>query len=479
MRRSADEILERNILDRSLLKIGEGALRGEKLPRVKGTLVRLKSLEDEEWEIPLGLVIPNPEQPREYFDPGKLEELKRTIQKQGQQQAIQVVPFQVGSEKHAKLLIIDGGRRHRVLGELKEPNIRAVIKWIPTADEVFERSVTLNIRQENNPLELAKACRRMIEKRVSSGMSKADAILEVGSTVGLSEHMVRNYLRLLTLSKEIQALILEGKLRGGAAETILNARSKHGDRLDEVTLAYQLISNPGKDFDKPTPGKRRGTFSKQAVRDAITETVMRGGSMSPDEAQQVEAAHGVNELSTAVQILGRRIGAVLGFQPRKVVVDVLRNKSGNPPEVLEERVADLVPQLQALYREIVRAALAPAPLDIPKGKPTFAVHIGHFQQRFGNPLRFEIARLLARASDNSGSLLTAQAISQALQNGQPSPPYSSVEIANNMRHLETELESTGLLLETHETRRRDSRGTLEKIPGYRLAWVPETSAKSK
>lgn len=76
-------------------------------------------VEGEIYKIPTGLIDPDPEQPREYFDPAQMAETKNSINLMGQQQAGQVFKLPNGRYK-----LIDGERRFRICRELDIPSLK-------------------------------------------------------------------------------------------------------------------------------------------------------------------------------------------------------------------------------------------------------------------------------------------------------------------------------------------------------------------
>ena len=74
------------------------------------------------------LIVPNPNQPREYFDPEKMAEMRKTIKKMGQVQPLSVVPI-VLEDGTRKLFIIDGERRFRAVKELGLSTVKVIVAW--------------------------------------------------------------------------------------------------------------------------------------------------------------------------------------------------------------------------------------------------------------------------------------------------------------------------------------------------------------
>src|SRR3990167_11029019 len=72
--------------------------------------------------IPISSIVPEANQPRQYFDPAKLEELKNSIAKHSV-----LVPIAVMAQDNGKYLLIDGERRYRASLALKLKDIPAIV----------------------------------------------------------------------------------------------------------------------------------------------------------------------------------------------------------------------------------------------------------------------------------------------------------------------------------------------------------------
>ena len=97
-----------------------------------GQFIRLQELEDNIWYVPIELIIPNPDQPRNYFDEKKLNEMEVSMLDRGQENAAAVVPY-IDSEGKIKFLIEGGERRFRVITErIGAQYMKVEIKWRPT-----------------------------------------------------------------------------------------------------------------------------------------------------------------------------------------------------------------------------------------------------------------------------------------------------------------------------------------------------------
>lgn len=163
--------------------------------------------------LPLHKVEPNPNQPRQDFDPEQLEALARSIGEHGVVQPLTVRPLPNGYYQ-----IIAGERRWRAarMAELKE--IPAVIM---EADDkkTMELALIENLqRQDLNPVEEALGYQSLIS---DYGLTQEEA----ASRVGKSRPAVTNALRLLQLTPEILEMVRNGSLSAGHARAVLSLKS--------------------------------------------------------------------------------------------------------------------------------------------------------------------------------------------------------------------------------------------------------------
>lgn len=163
---------------------------------------------DEIREIEIDLIQPGQQQPRTFFDETKLEELAQSIRTTGIIQPLLVRP------KGGLFELVAGERRWRAAQIAGLARIPAIIREIPD-DRLLEFALVENIqRQELNPIEEANAYKRLID---SLGLTQD----EVARRVGRDRTFITNYLRVLKLPTDIQALLEAEKLSFGHARTLL------------------------------------------------------------------------------------------------------------------------------------------------------------------------------------------------------------------------------------------------------------------
>src|ERR1041385_6046922 len=155
-------------------------------------------------EIGIDLIRPGPQQPRTTFDQAKLEELAQSIRSTGVIQPLLVRP------RGGLFELVAGERRWRAAQIAGLTRVPSIIRDIPD-EKLLELALIENIqRAELNPVEEARAYKRLIE---SLGLSQDD----VAQRIGRDRTFVTNYLRILRLPKDIQALLEIEKITFGHA----------------------------------------------------------------------------------------------------------------------------------------------------------------------------------------------------------------------------------------------------------------------
>lgn len=175
--------------------------------------------------IPVDKVRANPAQPRRYFDDAQIATLAASLKERGALQPIVVRPAEGGYE------LIAGERRLRAARVAGLAEIPAVIR--PARDEeMLELALIENIhRSELNPIERARAYRVLQEQH---GLS--DEV--ISARMGEDRSTINNYIRLLKLESEVQAMIASGKLSTGHGKVLL-ACTETGRQLELARKAVR------------------------------------------------------------------------------------------------------------------------------------------------------------------------------------------------------------------------------------------------
>ncbi|MCC6358102.1 MAG: ParB/RepB/Spo0J family partition protein [Phycisphaerales bacterium] len=159
--------------------------------------------------LPIDRITANPRQPRTEFDDETLKELAASIRTSGVLQPLLVRPSGDGFE------LIAGERRLRAskLAGLRE--VPAIVREMTDA-ESLEVALVENLQREDlGPLERAAAYQEYIDEFRSSAE-------QLSARLGESRVNIVNYLRLLRLPEEIQAMIRRNELGMGEARCLVS-----------------------------------------------------------------------------------------------------------------------------------------------------------------------------------------------------------------------------------------------------------------
>ncbi|MBN8223116.1 MAG: ParB/RepB/Spo0J family partition protein [Spirochaetes bacterium] len=163
-------------------------------------------------EIEIGLIKPNPENPRKKFDRTAIEELAQTIKEHGLLQPILV------QKKGEIYTVISGERRLRSLMSLGYPKAPCIVKELDRK-KTLEVSLIENIQREQlDAIEEASVYKTLM---ADYAMTQED----VADRVGKNRATVANRLRLLNLPDVVQAAIADGRLTEGQARPLLSVKN--------------------------------------------------------------------------------------------------------------------------------------------------------------------------------------------------------------------------------------------------------------
>jgi ParB family chromosome partitioning protein len=163
-------------------------------------------------ELPVGLIKPNPNQPRTRFDPEALTGLASSIETSGVVQPLLVRPLHDGSYE-----LIAGERRLRAAQQAGLEKVPAVVRDSKQGERLQVALIENMVREDLNPVDEARACAALVE---DLGLSKE----ELARRVGRSRSAVSNLIRLLDLPDEAIAMLESGKLSEGHGRALLGAR---------------------------------------------------------------------------------------------------------------------------------------------------------------------------------------------------------------------------------------------------------------
>jgi ParB family chromosome partitioning protein len=183
---------------------------------------------DVQWVHP-DRIQPNPSQPRKAFSEEALDELKRSISKDGILQPVLVRAANGGYE------LIAGERRWRAAKELGMDSIPTFVRGVGS-ERSLELALVENIqRTDLNPIDLALAYRDLQDQLQITQE-------EVAERVGKKRSTVANTIRLLDLPEEIRLDVSRGTLSPGHARAILALKDVSLQRQVAVRVVKKMMS---------------------------------------------------------------------------------------------------------------------------------------------------------------------------------------------------------------------------------------------
>ena len=179
--------------------------------------------------IPVGMIEPNPFQPRSAFDQDAMEELADSILTLGL-----IQPITVRKKSHDRYQIISGERRFRAS---KMAGMNEIPAYIRETDDqgMLEMAIVENIQREDlDPIEVALSYQRLIEE---CSLTQE----QMATRVGKKRASVTNYLRLLRLPAKIQHDLKVGLLSVGHAKVLLGVENQEiQEKLCDLVIKEEL-----------------------------------------------------------------------------------------------------------------------------------------------------------------------------------------------------------------------------------------------
>lgn len=191
-----------------MAKAKRGMGRGlEAILSVSGEAQRV----DELRELPVELIVANPNQPRRHFDEEALNALAGSLGERGVLQPVLVRPKPGGTYE-----LVVGERRWRAAQIAGLTEIPALVRPRDDAATLELALIENMAREDLNPIEEAHACAALVE---DLGLTRE----EVGRRVGRSRVAVSNLLRLLDLPHEVIEMLEQTQLSEGHGRALLLA----------------------------------------------------------------------------------------------------------------------------------------------------------------------------------------------------------------------------------------------------------------
>lgn len=212
------------MMKKSSLGTGLSSLIPDKTKMTSKSSEEILKTESGVAEIDINAIMPNPNQPRYYFDGENLKDLAESIKEHGVVQPIIVTKLENG-----KYELIAGERRLRASKLIGNKNIPAIIREANNREKL-ELAIIENVqRHDLNPIEEARAYQRLREEFTLTQE-------EIAKKMGKNRATIANNMRLLDLPIEIQRGIIENKITEGHARAILGL-----DNPEKQRALYELI----------------------------------------------------------------------------------------------------------------------------------------------------------------------------------------------------------------------------------------------
>lgn len=195
--------------------------------------------------VPIERLVANPNQPRRSFGQSDLNDLAASIREKGILQ-----PLIVRVVDGGKYEIVAGERRWRAAQLAQLHQIPVVVREFDDA-EVLEVAIIENIqRADLNAMEEAAGFRQLMDSFGHTQEKLAEAL-------GKSRSHIANLLRLLTLPKDVQDLLREGKLTAGHARALITAENP--SELARQVVKEGLSVRATERLAKTVEGERDGS----------------------------------------------------------------------------------------------------------------------------------------------------------------------------------------------------------------------------
>ncbi len=200
-------------------------------------------------EIPVGRIMPDPDQPREEFDPESLQRLADSLRSKGQLQPIRVR----WDEGRGLYVIICGERRWRAAGLAGMANVQCIISDAPVdAGELLILQLIENcVREDLRPIEQARAFRSLMD--INQWSTR-----QISRELGVDQSNVVRALAMLELPTAIQDQVEAGTLAPSVAYEV----SKIEDPIKQNRVAERVVAE----------GMTR-TEAKDVVRAAVPKKI--------------------------------------------------------------------------------------------------------------------------------------------------------------------------------------------------------------
>lgn len=225
--------------------------------------------------VQVGLIDPNPFQPRKDFSDAELEELAQSIKQQGI-----ITPVTLRQMPDGRYQLVAGERRLRAS---KLASVKEIPAYVRTATDIqmMEMALVENIqRSDLNAIEVAQAYRQLIDEcRLTQD--------QLSERVGKDRSTISNYLRLLGLPSETQQALSSGLISMAHARVLAGVDDveRHKEILQAIEERHisvhqtEEMAKQSKPAPKVQSSKLRGNLpalhsaAQSRLKDRLQSTV--------------------------------------------------------------------------------------------------------------------------------------------------------------------------------------------------------------
>lgn len=195
-------------------------------------------------------IVPDPNQPRKFYDEVAMEELTNSVKESG---VLQPILVREQPDRHDHYLIVCGERRYRASKAAGLKTIPAVIREL-SDEEALQLQIVENLqRKDVHPMEEAIGFKSFVD-------GKSWSFEEIAKRVGKSEYYVKQRLKLCSLTDNFQKLFFHNKMNISVALELAKLEASTQEEMYNDLVDDSDINDPDFVLDLPsyTLNKYRG-----------------------------------------------------------------------------------------------------------------------------------------------------------------------------------------------------------------------------
>ena len=173
----------------------EGDTQNPESDAFKNWRRKIRYVQGQVIELPLKAIKPSPFNPRHFYLKASIAELAVNLAKQGQQQAIHVIP---DHDNPGTFFVSDGGRRVRALKEANKETVKAFVIDLPIGIESYKLGYDLNVQRDSQTVfDNAVVWKRFLEENYFQSQR------ELADHLGLDESTIAVALAIAKLPENV------------------------------------------------------------------------------------------------------------------------------------------------------------------------------------------------------------------------------------------------------------------------------------